>query len=70
MSFRLREPARPRRRREPVDEAVPVNGVRSYFALVALLGLLGLRIFEACGSNIADLGEEHRPGVTTPQPRA
>ncbi len=29
------------------------------FALIALLGLLGLRIFEACGSNIADLGEEH-----------
>jgi len=29
------------------------------FALVAMLGLLGLRIFEACGSNIADLGEEH-----------
>ncbi|MFI6820134.1 tyrosine-type recombinase/integrase [Micromonospora sp. NPDC050187] len=29
------------------------------FALVALLGLLGLRIFGACGSNIADLGEEH-----------
>ena len=29
------------------------------FALVALLGLLGLRIFEACGSDIADLGEEH-----------
>lgn len=29
------------------------------FALFALLGLLGLRIFEACGSNIADLGEEH-----------
>jgi integrase/recombinase XerD len=29
------------------------------FALVALLGLLGLRIFEACGSNIADLGEDH-----------
>src|SRR3954452_7628295 len=27
------------------------------FALVALLGLLGLRIFEACGSNIADLVE-------------
>src|SRR5436309_6365050 len=31
----------------------------SDFALVALLGLLGLRIFEACGSSIADLGEEH-----------
>ncbi|MGI5521779.1 hypothetical protein ACQEUX_12585 [Micromonospora sp. CA-259024] len=29
------------------------------FALVALLGLLGLRIFEVCRSNIADLGEEH-----------
>jgi integrase/recombinase XerD len=28
------------------------------FALVALLGLLGLRIFEACGA-ITDLGEEH-----------
>src|SRR5690349_23340340 len=28
------------------------------FALIALLGLLGLRIFEACGSNITDLGEE------------
>ncbi|MGZ4560251.1 MAG: tyrosine-type recombinase/integrase [Mycobacteriaceae bacterium] len=32
---------------------------RSDFALVAMLGLLGLRIFEATGSNIADLGEEH-----------
>jgi site-specific recombinase XerD len=29
------------------------------FALVALLGLLGLRIFEACGAGISDLGEEH-----------
>jgi integrase len=29
------------------------------FALVALLGLLGLRIFEATGTDIADLGEEH-----------
>jgi integrase/recombinase XerD len=29
------------------------------FALVAMLGLLGLRIFEACGANIADVGEEH-----------
>ncbi|QKW13638.1 tyrosine-type recombinase/integrase [Verrucosispora sp. NA02020] len=29
------------------------------FALVALLGLLGLRIFETCGANITDLGEEH-----------
>jgi hypothetical protein len=29
------------------------------FALVAMLGLLGLRIFEAAAANIADLGEEH-----------
>jgi integrase/recombinase XerD len=31
----------------------------SDFALVAMLGLLGLRIFEATGANVADLGEEH-----------
>jgi integrase/recombinase XerD len=29
------------------------------YALVAMLGLLGLRVFEACRSNITDLGEEH-----------
>src|SRR5579875_3270033 len=29
------------------------------FALVAMLGVLGLRIFEATGADIADLGEEH-----------
>jgi site-specific recombinase XerD len=29
------------------------------FALVAMLGLLGLRIFEATGTNVDDLGEEH-----------
>ena len=29
------------------------------FALVCLLGLLGLRIFEACAANIEELGEEH-----------
>jgi site-specific recombinase XerD len=29
------------------------------FALVALLGLLGLPIFEACGASVSDLGEEH-----------
>jgi integrase/recombinase XerD len=32
---------------------------RCDFALVTMLGLLGLRIFEAIGSNIQDLGEEH-----------
>ncbi|WP_328456608.1 tyrosine-type recombinase/integrase [Amycolatopsis sp. NBC_00438] len=29
------------------------------FALVAMLGLLGLRIFEACGTDVSDVGEEH-----------
>jgi integrase/recombinase XerD len=29
------------------------------FALVAMLGLLGLRIFQATSADIADLGEEH-----------
>ena len=29
------------------------------FALVAMLGLLGLRIFEAAGADVADLGEEN-----------
>jgi integrase/recombinase XerD len=32
---------------------------RCDFALVTMLGLLGLRIFEATGSDIADLGEQH-----------
>jgi integrase/recombinase XerD len=32
---------------------------RNDFALVAMLGLLGLRIFEATSADIADLGEEH-----------
>jgi integrase/recombinase XerD len=33
------------------------------FALVAMLGLLGLRIFEATSADIADLGEEHGSGA-------
>jgi len=32
---------------------------RYVFALVAMLGLLGLRVFEATGTDVADLGEEH-----------
>jgi hypothetical protein len=33
--------------------------------MLGLLGLLGLRIFEACGSSISDRGEEygHRDGI-------
>jgi len=50
----------------PIAESHP--GKRAYslphsnpcdFALVAMLGLLGLRIFEATGADISDLGEEH-----------
>jgi site-specific recombinase XerD len=33
------------------------------FALVALLGLLGLRISEATGASVEDLGEAHGPRV-------
>jgi integrase/recombinase XerD len=32
---------------------------RNDFTLVTMLGLLGLRIFEATGTDISDLGEEH-----------
>jgi integrase/recombinase XerD len=35
------------------------SGNRYDFALVAMLGLLGLRIFEATGADIGDLSEEH-----------
>src|SRR5439155_1795397 len=31
---------------------------RNDFALIAMLGLLGLRIFDACGANIVYFGEE------------
>ena len=34
-------------------------GDRHDFALMAKLGLLGLRIFEAAAADIADLGEQH-----------
>jgi hypothetical protein len=37
---------------------------RNDFALVAMLGLLGLRIFEAAGADVGDLGEEHKRSVT------
>ncbi|RKS80565.1 site-specific recombinase XerD [Motilibacter peucedani] len=35
------------------------SGNLNDFALVCLLGLLGLRIFEACGLSLSDIGEEH-----------
>jgi len=44
---------------EAVLTAARQSADRCDFALVAVLGLLGLRIFEATGANIADLGEEH-----------
>ncbi len=44
---------------EALLSAARTSANRYDFALVCLLGLLGLRIFEACGANIEDLGEEH-----------
>jgi integrase/recombinase XerD len=46
-------------RLEALLTAARNSGNRYDFALVYLLGLLGLRIFEATGLDIADLGEEH-----------
>jgi integrase/recombinase XerD len=43
---------------ESLDHHRRLSANPNDFAL-ALLGLLGLRIFEACGASIADLGEEH-----------
>ena len=40
------------------------------FALVAMLGLLGLRSFEATGADISDLGEEHGTGCCACAARA
>jgi hypothetical protein len=39
--------------------AVPESANPCDFALVAMLGLLGLRMLEATSADIADLGEEH-----------
>jgi hypothetical protein len=44
---------------EALLTAARLSANRNDFALIAMLGLLGLRIFEACGANIGDLGEEH-----------
>lgn len=44
---------------EAMLTAARTSANRADFALVALLGLLGLRIFEATGLDVADLGEEH-----------
>jgi site-specific recombinase XerD len=38
---------------------------RCDFALVAMLGLLGLRIFEATGADVSDLGEVHGHRILT-----
>src|SRR3954453_10343822 len=44
---------------EPLLTTARLSANRNDFTLIAMLGLLGLRIFEACGANISDLGEEH-----------
>jgi site-specific recombinase XerD len=44
---------------EALLSAARESSNRYDFALVAMLGLLGLRVSETTGTNIADLGEEH-----------
>jgi site-specific recombinase XerD len=44
---------------EAMLTAARESPIRCDFALVAMLGLLGLRIFEATGADIGHLGEEH-----------
>jgi integrase/recombinase XerD len=44
---------------EALIATVAVSANINDFALIAMLGLLGLRIFEACGASRGDLGEEH-----------
>jgi integrase/recombinase XerD len=44
---------------EALLAAARQSGSNCDFAFVAMLGLLGLRIFEATGADIADQGEEH-----------
>ena len=48
------------RRRATTDAAeMAMSKTMKTSTVVAMLGLLGLRIFEATGADIADLGEEH-----------
>jgi integrase/recombinase XerD len=44
---------------EAMLHAARLSANTNDFALVVMLGLLGLRIFEATGASIEDLGEEH-----------
>jgi site-specific recombinase XerD len=44
---------------EALLTAARTSSNRNDFALVCLLGLLGLRVFEATGISLEDLGEEH-----------
>jgi len=44
---------------EALLTASRISDNRCDFALVCLLGLLGLRIFEACALDITDVREEH-----------
>ena len=44
---------------EALLTAARTSANRCDFALVTMLGLLGLRIFKATGSNLEDVGEEH-----------
>jgi site-specific recombinase XerD len=50
---------------EALLTAARESAFRCDFALVAMLGLLGLRIFEATGADVTDLGEVHGHRVLT-----
>jgi integrase/recombinase XerD len=56
---RVPDPGPDHLRFEPLLSSAKRSTNRCDFALVAMLGLLGLRIFEATGSDIEDLGEGH-----------
>ena len=51
---------------EALLSAARTSGNPNDFALVTMLGLLGPRIFEACGANITDLGEQLASTVRLP----
>jgi hypothetical protein len=53
-----------------VLDSILEHSPAEHFALVAMLGLLGLRIFEATGADIADLGESTATGFCACAARA
>ena len=56
--------------RPPSTSAARQSPNQDDFALVAMLGLLGLRIFEATSADITDRGGEHGTGLSLPPDHA